>query len=198
MRTAIVHDWLTGMRGGEKCLEVFCELFPDADLYTLIYRPGHLSPVIEEMRIRTSWIQRLPGKSLYYRHLLPLFPRAVESFDLSGYDLVISSSHCVAKGVIGGPSTYHICYCFTPMRYIWDQETAYFPKRTGPVAWIRGKLLARLRRWDVASAPRVDQFVADLNDVKALTEFVACVAANINRVAGGSDHVVTTGCHHVG
>ena len=126
MKTAIVHDWLTGMRGGEKCLEVMCELYPDADLYTLIYRHGHLSPAIERMKIRTSWIQKLPGRQVYYRHLLPLFPAAVESFDFSGYDLVISSSHCVAKGAVTAPETLHLCYCYTPMRYAWDQYEQYF------------------------------------------------------------------------
>ncbi|MBW2123880.1 MAG: glycosyltransferase family 4 protein, partial [Deltaproteobacteria bacterium] len=94
MRIAIVHDWLTGMRGGERCLEVFCELFPEADLFTLLHVKGSVSPKIEAMKIRTSFVQNLPFSRKGYRSYLPLFPLAVESFDLKGYDLVLSSSHC--------------------------------------------------------------------------------------------------------
>jgi glycosyltransferase involved in cell wall biosynthesis len=162
VKTAIVHDWLTGMRGGEKCLEEMCRLFPDATVYTLIYRKGHLSPVIEAMRIRTSPIQRLPGWRAYYRHLLPFFPAAVESFDLTGYDLVISSSHCVAKGAVTGPETLHLCYCYTPMRYAWDQYESYFAANR--LRWwerpIIPPLIRRLRRWDVSTVSRVDSFAA--------------------------------------
>ena len=99
MKVAIVHDWLTGMRGGEKCLEVFCELFPEATLFTLIHNKGSVSDTIERMDIRTSFLRTFPGISKNYRNFVPLFPWAIESFDLSGYDLVLSSSHCVAKGV---------------------------------------------------------------------------------------------------
>ena len=162
MKTAIVHDWLTGMRGGEKCLEVMCELFPDAVLHTLIHLPGRLSGTIEGMEIRTSPLQHLPGKGKYYRHLLPLFPSAVESFDLSEYDLVISSSHCVAKGASGAPGALHLCYCYTPMRYAWDQYEHYFGShRLRP--WSRlviPPLIDRLRRWDRESVGRVDSFAA--------------------------------------
>jgi len=169
VKTAIVHDWLTGMRGGEKCLEVMCELYPDADLYTLIYRPGHLSPVIEKMNIRTSWIQHLPGRQLYYRHLLPLFPSAVESFDFSGYDLVISSSHCVAKGAVTSADTLHLCYCYTPMRYAWDQYEQYFgTHRVGGLKrLVIGSLIGRLQRWDAATADRVDSYAAISQHVAA-------------------------------
>jgi glycosyltransferase involved in cell wall biosynthesis len=162
MKTAIVHDWLTGMRGGEKCLEVMCELFPDAVIHTLIHQPGRLSAPIEGMEIRTSWLQRLPGREKYYRHLLPLFPAAVESFDLSSFDLVISSSHCVAKGAVTRPEALHLCYCYTPMRYVWDQYDHYFGShRLRP--WSRlvvPPLIRRLRRWDVATSSRVDSFAA--------------------------------------
>ncbi len=160
MRVAIVHDWLTAMRGGERCLEVFCELFPDADLYTIIYLPDRVSPVIRSMKIRPSWLGSLPGVRKYYRHCLPLFPRAIEAFDLSGYDLVLSSSHCVAKGVFC-PNGMHISYVYSPMRYIWDLHDAYFglespwPNRVG-MALCR----SFLQRWDVQSARRVDHFVA--------------------------------------
>jgi glycosyltransferase involved in cell wall biosynthesis len=169
VKTAIVHDWLTGMRGGEKCLEAICELYPEADLHTLIYRPGHLSATIESMTIRTSWIQNLPGRQIYYRHLLPFFPAAIESFDFSGYDLVISSSHCVAKGAVTPPGALHLCYCYTPMRYAWDQFEQYFgPHRVGLAKrLVIGPLIARLRRWDAATADRVDSYVAISNHVAA-------------------------------
>lgn len=161
-RVAIVHDWLTGMRGGEKCLEAMCELWPDATLHTLFWRRGHLSPAIERMRIRTSWIQRLPGWSRYYRQLLPLFPGAVESFDLAGYDLVLSSSHCVAKGARAASGAVHLCYCYTPMRYAWDQYGHYFgPER---LRWWNRRLvpwlIGRMRRWDVATAGRPRRYAA--------------------------------------
>src|ERR1041384_2321958 len=97
LRVALVHDWLTGMRGGERCLEVFCELFPEADLFTLLHVPGSVSPVIERRRIVTSFLQRMPRVETRYRHYLPLFPAAMRGFDFSGYDLVLSSSHAVAK-----------------------------------------------------------------------------------------------------
>ena len=169
MKTAIVHDWLTGMRGGEKCLEEMCALFPDATLYTLLYRKGHLSPAIEAMKIHTSPIQRLPGWGAYYRHLLPFFPAAVESFDLAGYDLVLSSSHCVAKGAVTGPETLHLCYCYTPMRYAWDQYESYFAANR--LRWwerlLIPPLIRRLRRWDVSTVGRVDSFASISNYIAA-------------------------------
>jgi glycosyltransferase involved in cell wall biosynthesis len=161
-RVALVHDWLTGMRGGEKCLEAMCELFPDATLFTLLHQPGHLSPPIERMEIRTSWIQRVPGWRRVYRHLLPLYPAAIESFDLTGFDLVISSSHCVAKGVRAPAGATHLCYCYTPMRYAWDQYGHYFgPER---LAWwnrrLIPRLIGRMRAWDVATAGRPHRYAA--------------------------------------
>ena len=160
-RAALVHDWLTGMRGGEKVLEVLGDLFPAAPIHTLFHFPGSVSPAIEAHPIRTSWLQRAPGVRRHYRRYLPLFPRAIESFDLAGYDLVVSTSHCVAKGAIPAPGARHVCYCHTPMRYVWDQEHAYFPRRTGLAARLRKPVLDRLRAWDVASASRVHQFVAN-------------------------------------
>ena len=168
MKTAIVHDWLVGMRGGEKCLEVFCELFPEADLYTLIHISGSCSPTIEKMNIHTSFIQGLPLSSTKYRNYLPLFPFAIESFDLKNYDLVISSSHCVAKGIIPPPDALHICYIHTPMRYIWDMFNEYFSKeRVGQ--WTRifiSSVATFLRLWDVSSAKRVDYFIANSRHVQ--------------------------------
>ena len=162
MKVALVHDWLTGMRGGEKVLEVFCELFPDAHIYTLLHNKGSLSDTIEDMDIRTSFIQKLPLIKKKYRHLLPIFPKAIERFDLREYDLVLSSSHCVAKGVITSTDTLHICYCFTPMRYIWDLYSLYFGKeRAGMVTRLATSLVLNyLRKWDVASSKRVNKFVA--------------------------------------
>jgi glycosyltransferase involved in cell wall biosynthesis len=162
MKVAIVHDWLTGMRGGEKCLEVFCELFPKADLFTLLHIPGSVSETIERMNIRTSFIQRLPAAPSKYRNYLPLFPTAVESFDLRDYDLVLSSSHCAAKGVIPPPRAVHICYCYTPVRYAWDQYHTYFPRGRRGLAgrFLIPAFMNYIRLWDVSSSARVDRFVA--------------------------------------
>ncbi len=166
MRVALVHDWLTGMRGGERCLEVFCELFPDADLYTLLHVPGSVSPVIERRRIVTSFIQRLPGAHRRYRHYLPLFPAAVSRFDLRGYDLVISSSHCVAKGARPAPGSLHVCYCHTPMRYVWDRYEDYFGPGAPPlVRALMPPVAAALRRWDRAASRRVHAFAANSRHV---------------------------------
>jgi glycosyltransferase involved in cell wall biosynthesis len=161
VKVALVHDWLTGMRGGERCLEVFCELFPDADLYTLLHVPGSVAPLIERRRVVTSFIQRLPGASRGYRRYLPLFPLAVSRFDLHGYDLVLSSSHAVAKSVPAAPGALHVCYCFTPMRYVWDLYREYFGPSAG---WMTRALMppvaAALRRWDRRTAAGVRHFVA--------------------------------------
>ncbi len=161
MQVALVHDWLTGMRGGEKCLEVFCELFPEADLFTLVHVPGSVSPTIERHRIHTSLLQRLPGSTQHYRWYLPLMPTAIETFDLSPYDVVLSSSHCVAKGVIPRPDALHVAYVHTPMRYAWDLWPQYFPA-TGVVSrYVAPLVLNYLRTWDTASAQRVDRFLAN-------------------------------------
>jgi glycosyltransferase involved in cell wall biosynthesis len=165
MRVALVHDWLTGMRGGEKCLEVFCELFPDADVYTLVYLPDRVSPLIRSMKIYASWFNRLPGVKRYYRYGLPLFPRMVEGFALRDYDLILSSSHCVAKGILPNRA-FHVSYLHSPMRYVWDMHDSYF----GPDAsWAAraGMALCRgyLQRWDVRSARRVDDFIATSNHI---------------------------------
>lgn len=161
MRVALVHDWLTGMRGGERCLEVFCELFPDADLYTLLHVPGSVSPIIERRRIVTSFVQRLPGAARRYRYYLPLFPAAIERFDLRGYDLVLSSSHCVAKGARPAPGALHVCYCFTPMRYVWDMYDEYFGSSAGRATrTLMPPVAAALRWWDRRASRRVHHFAA--------------------------------------
>ena len=160
-RVALVHDWLTGMRGGEKVLEAIVALYPGAPIHTLFHFPGSVSPALEAHPVVTSFLQRAPGVRRHYRRYLPLFPAAIEDFDLTGFDLVISTSHCVAKGAIPAPGAAHLCYVHTPMRYAWDQEHAYFPGRRGAGARLRGMILSRLRTWDTATAPRVDRFVAN-------------------------------------
>jgi glycosyltransferase involved in cell wall biosynthesis len=161
MKVALVHDWLTGMRGGERCLEVFCELFPAADLFTLLHVPGSVSPTIERRRIVTSFVDRLPGAVSRYRSYLPLFPAAVSRFDLRGYDLILSSSHAVAKSVRVPPRALHVCYCFTPMRYVWDLYDEYFGPSAGVFTRVAmPPVAALLRRWDRRTAARVHYFVA--------------------------------------
>jgi len=164
MRVALVHDWLTGMRGGEKVLSLLCRLIPSADLLTLLRVPGACDGTIERMRTRTSWLDGLPGVRRYYRRLLPAMPLAIEHIDAAAYDLVISCSHCVAKGIVRSPPAAHVCYCFTPMRYLWSQDPAC---RRGMgfsrVAWplLRGYL----RAWDRRSAGHVDLFLANSHNV---------------------------------
>lgn len=167
VRVAIVHDWLTGMRGGEKVLEVFCELFPDADIFTLIHLRGTVSRLIEDRKIQTSFLQRVPLAKRYYRSLLMLFPLAIEGFNMGGYDLVLSSSHCVAKGILTSSTAIHICYCHTPMRYVWDQYHTYFGAgKKGLIPRILMPFVAHyLRIWDVISSERVDSFVANSHHV---------------------------------
>ncbi|PID58905.1 glycosyl transferase [candidate division KSB3 bacterium] len=168
MRVAFIHDWLNGMRGGERCLEALCELYPKADLYSLFYEPGTLSPTIESMCIQTSFIQKLPGVFKKYRHYLPLFPVAIEQFDLRNYELVVSLSHCVANGVITRPQCCHIGYTFTPMRYAWDLYQDYFggDRATGVVRWVIPYFMNYLRIWDTAASKRVDHFIAISNYIK--------------------------------
>ena len=159
-RVALVHDWLTGMRGGERCLEVLCELFPDAPLFTLLHVPGTVSPAIERRRIVTSFVQRMPQAAARYRYYLPVFPLAISRFDLSGYDLVVSMSHCVAKGGRVAPGALHLCYCFSPMRYLWDLSSDYFGPGHGLAARTLGPpLAAALRHWD-RQTTGVSRFVA--------------------------------------
>lgn len=160
-RAVLVHDWLTGMRGGEKVLEALAALLPGAPICTLFHFPGSVSQALESRPIRTTFLQKAPGLARHYRRYLPLFPVAIEEHDLSGFELVVSSSHCVAKGVIPPPDAYHVCYCHTPMRYAWDQEHAYFPGRRGLSSHLRSAALTALRAWDVASAARVHRFVAN-------------------------------------
>ncbi len=161
LRVALVHYWLVAHRGGERVVEALGGIFPQADIFTLVYDPERTSPAIRRHRIHTSFIQKLPLARSHHRAFLPLYPLALESFDLRGYDLVISSESGPAKGVLTDPGTCHICYCHTPMRYLWNQYHEY---RAGAGALTRLAMpffAHRLRQWDLASASRVDYFVAN-------------------------------------
>jgi glycosyltransferase involved in cell wall biosynthesis len=163
LRVALVHDWLTGMRGGEKVLEALCRLLPGAEVLTLVHAKGSVSPLIEGRRVRRSFVQALPRPARLYRHYLPIFPTAIECFDLDDIDLVVSTSHCAAKAVVPTGRAVHVCYCHSPMRYAWDQFDAYFgPERLGPLgSRLARPVMAWLARWDRATAGRVDRFVAN-------------------------------------
>jgi glycosyltransferase involved in cell wall biosynthesis len=182
MKAALVQDWLTGMRGGEKVFEAFCRRFPDAPVYTLVHRKGSVSEAIESHPVHTSFIQRLPAGTTRYQRYLPFFPAAIERFDLRGYDLVISSSHCAAKGVVVHPGTRHLCYCHTPMRYVWAAYEEYFGagRLRFPASWGLPLVATALRQWDVTSSVRVDSFAANS----------ACVAARIRRYYGREARVI--------
>lgn len=160
-RVAIVHYWLVTMRGGEKVVEELCKLFPEADIFTLVCDPEKLSPLLRSKTIRTSFLQRFPGARRHYTKLLPLMPFALEQLDLQAYDLVISSESGPAKGVITRPDALHICYCHSPMRYIWDHYHIY-RRDLGRIGRLVMTLTAPLlRTWDVTTAARVDAFVAN-------------------------------------
>jgi glycosyltransferase involved in cell wall biosynthesis len=161
MRVALVHDWLTGMRGGEAVLAEIASFFPGAPVFTLFHRRGSIDGELAQHPIHTSGLQRLSFGGRLYRDLLPLMPQAVSGFKLAGYDLIISSSHCVAKGVIPPPGAVHVCYCHTPMRYLWDQRDDYIRRVPAPLRSLLRAQLERLRTWDVVSAARVDHFVAN-------------------------------------
>ena len=150
------------MRGGEKALEVLCERFPDAELFTLVRMRGSVSPAIERMRTHTSFVQRLPFATRLYRQYLPLMPTAVEQFDFDRFDTIVSVSHCCVKSIVRPGTARHVCYCLTPMRYAWDQFDAYFgPARVGAArSAIMRRMMARLARWDRDTADRVDRYVA--------------------------------------
>jgi glycosyltransferase involved in cell wall biosynthesis len=165
MRAAIVHYWLLNMRGGEKVLEALCRLLPNADIFTLFYEPDRISPTIRSHRITTSFLQPLRR---HHRSLLPLMPMALESFDLRGYDLIVSSESGPAKGVIVPSDARHVCYCHTPMRYLWDLYPAYRNEWTK--SRVKRTLMAPianyLRLWDYVSSARVDEFVANSENVR--------------------------------
>jgi glycosyltransferase involved in cell wall biosynthesis len=161
LRVAIVHYWFVGRAGGEKVVEALAEIFPQADLYALVAERSVLAPELAERTLHTSFLQHMPGARRYHRHFLLLQPLALEQFDLSQYDLVISSESGPAKGVITPASTCHICYCHSPMRYIWDMYPQY-KRRMNPLVRAVFSVVAHyIRLWDLASAQRVDYFVAN-------------------------------------
>jgi len=161
MKVAIVHYWLHAMRGGEQVVEALCEMYPQADLFTHVYRPQAVSAAINAHRVHTTFIDRLPFSRRWHACYLPLMPLALEQLDLRAYDLVISSESGPAKGVITTPETLHVCYCHTPMRYLWDMYHDYAAELSWPLRWAFRPLAHRLRLWDLASAARVDHFVAN-------------------------------------
>ena len=166
MKVALVHDWLIHMSGGEKVLEALAELFPEAVIYTLFYNRPALSPSLQRMKIKASFLQPLPWIRRYYRWLLPVFPAVIRSFKIEAVDLVISSSHCVAKGIRIPAGAAHIAYCHTPMRYLWGFERDYF--KNFPF-WLRPLIKMvrdRLRRWDMETNCGVHQFIANSQNVR--------------------------------
>ena len=180
MRVAIIHYWLVGMRGGERVLEQLCLMFPQADIYTHAVIPDNISPLLNRHRIEETFIARLPGGRKHYQKFLPLMPRALEELDLSGYDLVISSESGPAKGVIAPPDAVHLCYCHSPMRYIWDQYHQYKDGLSWPARKVFEAVAPSLRIWDAVSAGRVDRVVANSN----------FVARRVKRVWGRDASVV--------
>ena len=177
MKVVLLHDWLTGFRGGERVLEVFCEMFPDAPLYTLVYQKGTTSPVIENRKIKASFLNRFPGIDKHYRKFLPLFPLAASTLKIEeDCDLVLSSSHCVIKGVKKPKGSKHLSYIHSPMRYIYDQFENYFGKEA-PFVQRLGALCCRpyLQAWDRASNKNVDQMIANSSFVqKRIKDFYSC------------------------
>jgi len=165
MKVAIVHFWLVNMRGGEKMLEALLELYPQADIYTHVYNTKAVSALIKSRRIFTSRINRLPFAKKLYQLYMPLMPNALMDFNLQQYDLVISSEAGPAKGVVANPDAYHICYCHSPMRYLWDMYHEYFRGTNPIVRFFIKRLIPRLRLWDVTSANLVDRFITNSNYV---------------------------------
>lgn len=171
MRVAIVHDWLVIHGGAERVLEQLIDLYPSADIFSLIdVVPDHQRGFLRGRVPITSAMQRIPGVARHYRKLLPIMPYYIEQFDFTGYDLVISSSFCVAKGALTGPNQLHVCYCHSPMRYAWDHYHEYLRETglvRGPASWFARWQLHRIRTWDVRSANTVDHFVANSKFVQA-------------------------------
>jgi len=161
MKVAIVHYWLVNMRGGEKVIEALLEMFPQADIFTHVYNPKAVSSLIKGKRVFTSRINRLPFAKKFYQLYMPFMPNALLDFDLQGYDLVISSEAGPAKGVVANPNAYHICYCHSPMRYLWDMYHEYFRETNFFVRLFMKRLIPRLRLWDAVSANLVDCFIAN-------------------------------------
>jgi glycosyltransferase involved in cell wall biosynthesis len=166
LRINLIHDWLTGLRGGEKCLDVLARAWPHARLNTLIHRLGKTTPAIDALNPQTPWLGKLPSVHRYYRYLLPILPSVADwSWNLRETDLVVSFSHCVAKGARAPRGVPHVSYCFTPMRYAWQMRGEYFASK-GLLGGVRDHLLDRVRAWDLASAERVTHFIAISNTIQ--------------------------------
>jgi glycosyltransferase involved in cell wall biosynthesis len=180
MKVAIVHYWLVGMRGGEKVLEALCEMFPQADIFTHVYVPEAVSETIRGHRVTTSFINRLPAARRLYKRYLALMPLALEQLDLRGYDLVISSESGPAKGVVPPPSARHLCYCHSPMRYLWNMFHDYREQSGRLTRLVMPPVAHYLRMWDAVSAARVDRYVANSG----------AVASRVRRYYGRDAEVV--------
>lgn len=184
MRIALIHDWLDTWAGGEQCLAQILALYPDAELFALVdFFPAELRARIGGRHARTTFLQKIPGARRRFRQFLPLFPRAIEGLDVSGFDLVISSSHAVAKGVRTHRRQLHICYCYSPIRYAWDLREQYLCQvglERGVRSWIVRRVLDRIQRWDRATSARVDHFVA----------ISRRIAARIERCYGRSSTII--------
>ncbi len=167
MKVAIIHYWLVTMRGGEKVLEELCRLYPDADIYTNVYAPEKISETIKSHKIYTTKINNWPLAKKMYQKYMPFMPKALMELDLTGYDLVISSESGPAKGVCPSPMAFHVCYCHTPMRYLWDMYHEYFRKSNPLVKFFMKKMIPGLRQWDVMSSNLVDHFIANSSFVAA-------------------------------
>ncbi len=163
MKVALVHDWLVSQRGGENVLEAIAQIFPKADIFTLIHKEGSVSAEIEKHKIITSVLQKIPNSERIYRHCLPLMPYAIEGLNLNSYDLILSSSHCVAKGVKKKPDAFHVSYIHAPMRYMWDRFEEYFGpgKYSLPIRLAAKGLRGYFQNWDKQSAKGVDCFLAN-------------------------------------
>ncbi len=161
MKTAIVHYWLVGMRGGERVLEELCKLFPDADIFTHVFDPGRISALIKQHKVDTTYIAKLPFAIKHYQKYLGFMPRALENLDLSSYDLILSSESGPAKGVVPRPGAHHICYCHSPMRYIWDEYYTYTEHMDPVSRFVFSRIAHQMRIWDVVSSARVDHFIAN-------------------------------------
>ena len=161
MKTAIIHYWLVNMRGGEKVLEALLELFPEADIFTHVYDPSAVSQTINSHQVYTSYIQKFPFAKKLYQKYLPFMPKALNAFNLERYDLIISSEAGPAKGVIPNPDAFHICYCHSPMRYLWDMYHVYLEKSGFITRVFMKHFIPGLRLWDVNSANLVDRFIAN-------------------------------------
>lgn len=167
MKVAIVHYWLVTMRGGEKVLEELCKLFPQADIFTNVYDESKISDTIKSHKIYTTKINKWPMAKKLYQKYMPFMPKALMDLDLTGYDLVISSESGPAKGVVPSPNAFHLCYCHTPMRYLWDMYQEYFRKSNPIVKFFMKSMIPSLRLWDVMSSNLVDCFVANSHYVQS-------------------------------